>query len=69
MTPGRRQWRCSGLFIVNFENIPHIFSLFPFLNLNGNLFAWNLMFSFDSNLMPSFDLRITKKLYRLYHFE
>ena len=24
-TPDRRQWRCSGVFIVNFQHILHLF--------------------------------------------
>ena len=34
-TPGRRHWRCSGVFIVNFEHISHIFPVFLFLTLNN----------------------------------
>ena len=30
-TPKRRQWRCSGVFIVNFEHISHFFLLFLFI--------------------------------------
>ena len=33
-TPERCQWRRSGLFIVNFEQISHLFLLFPLLTLN-----------------------------------
>ena len=32
--PGRRQWRRSGVFIVNFEQILHIIQVFPLLTLN-----------------------------------
>ena len=37
-TPERRQWRPSGVLIVNFEQILH-FLLFLFLNLNRQIFA------------------------------
>ena len=30
----RRQWRRSGIFIVNFENISHLVPLFLLLTLN-----------------------------------
>ena len=33
-TPEQRYWRCSGVFIVNFEQISHIVLLFPSLALN-----------------------------------
>ena len=33
-TPKRHQWRLSGVFIVNFEQILHIVLLFHFLTLN-----------------------------------
>ena len=33
-TPERRQWRCSGVFIVNFENISYFVLLFLLLTLN-----------------------------------
>ena len=33
-TPERRQWRRSGVFIVNFEHISHLFLVFLFLTLN-----------------------------------
>ena len=33
-TPKRRQWRRSGLFIVNYEQNSHIFLVFPLLILN-----------------------------------
>ena len=35
-TPGRRHWRCSCVFIVNFEHISHIFpvSIFNFEQVN-----------------------------------
>ena len=32
--PEQRQWRPSGVFIVNFEHISHIVLVFPFLTLN-----------------------------------
>ena len=33
-TPERCQWRRSGIFIVNFEHISHIFLVFLLLALN-----------------------------------
>ena len=33
-TPERRQWRRSGIFIVNFEHILHYFLVFLLLTLN-----------------------------------
>ena len=30
-TPERRQWRCSGVFIVNFEHISHLVLVFQLL--------------------------------------
>ena len=33
-TPHRRQWRRSGVFIVNFEHISHLVLVFLLLTLN-----------------------------------
>ena len=33
-TPERRQWRRSGVFIVNFERISHLFLVFLLLTLS-----------------------------------
>ena len=33
-TPERRHWRCSGVFIVNFEHISHLALVFLLLTLN-----------------------------------
>ena len=33
-TPERRQWRCSGVFIINFEHISHLVLVFLLLTLN-----------------------------------
>ena len=33
-TPGRRHWRRSGVFIVNFERISHLVLVFLLLTLN-----------------------------------
>ena len=30
----RRHWRCSGVFVVNFEHISYIVSIFPLLTLS-----------------------------------
>ena len=32
--PERRQWRDSGVFIVNFEYVPHLVLAFLLLTLN-----------------------------------
>ena len=33
-TPEQRQLRCSGVFVVNFEEISHIVLVFPWLTLS-----------------------------------
>ena len=33
-TPERRQWRRSGVFIINFVHISHLVLVFPLLTLN-----------------------------------
>ena len=38
-TPEWRYWRCFGVFIFNFELIPHLFLLFLLLDLIMHLFA------------------------------
>ena len=38
-TPERCQWRRSGVLIVNFENISHLFLVFLLLNLNKKMLA------------------------------
>ena len=37
--PERRQWRCSGVFIVNFRHISYLSLVFQLLNLNRRLFS------------------------------
>ena len=37
--PERRHWRCSGIFIVSFEYISHLFLVFLLLTLNMKLLA------------------------------
>ena len=34
-TPERRQWRCAGVFIVNFEHISHLVVVFLLLTLSS----------------------------------
>ena len=49
-TPERRQWRCSGVFICNFEHISHTFSAvfisdFEQVNVGGETgceYAWKI---------------------------
>ena len=38
-TPERRQWRRSGVFMVNFEFIVHLFLVFLLLTLNKEMLA------------------------------
>ena len=38
-TPERRHLRSSGVFIVNFDNISHIFLVFLWLTLNMYMFV------------------------------
>ena len=35
--PDRRQWRCSGIFIVNFEHISHLVIVFLLLTLSKKM--------------------------------
>ena len=37
--PERRHWRRSGVFILNFEHISHLFLVFPLLTLNMKILA------------------------------
>ena len=38
-TPGRRHWRFSSVFIVNFEHILHLFLVFLLLTLTKKMFS------------------------------
>ena len=38
-TPERRYWRRSGVIIVNFEHISHLFLVFLLLTLNKQMLA------------------------------
>ena len=60
-TPKRRQWRCSGVSIVNFEHISHLVLVFLLLALNmwlsvGKWEAWNIFLFVGSavryNIIP-----------------
>ena len=44
-TRERGLWRRSGVFIVNFEHISHLFLVFPFLTLNKSMLAGLLPFT------------------------
>ena len=44
-TPERRQWRGSGIFIVNFEHISHLFLEFLLLTLNKQMLGGYFFFS------------------------
>ena len=37
----RRNWSCSGAFIVNFEHILHIVLVFPLLTLKNQSWIWS----------------------------
>ena len=39
-TPERRQWRRSGVFIVNFEHISHLFSSVSIVNFQHVNAGW-----------------------------
>ena len=45
-TPERRHCRRSGVFIVKFENISHIFLVFLLLNLNKQMLAGTYAITF-----------------------
>ena len=40
-TPERRQWHRSGVFVANFEHIPHIVLVFLLFTLTREIPAWN----------------------------
>ena len=42
-TPEWRHWRRSGVFVVNFEHISHLFLVFLLLTLKKWMLAWNLV--------------------------
>ena len=42
-TPERRQWRHSGIFIVNFEHISHFVLVIPLLTLNTLHMRWCIL--------------------------
>ena len=56
-TPERRQWRRSGVFIVNFEHVSHLFYVFLMLNLNKYV-SWVVLhaISHDLESYPAFNL-------------
>ena len=39
-TPERRQWRCSGVFIVNFEHISHLVLVVSIVNFEHVIAGW-----------------------------
>ena len=41
-TPERRYWRCSGVFIVNFEHISHLVLVFLLFNFEQVNAYWGL---------------------------
>ena len=43
-TPGRRHWRHSGIFIVNFEQFSDVVQMFPLLSLSRWIPAENSLF-------------------------
>ena len=38
----RRRWRCSGVFIVNFERISHLVLVFPLVNFEPVIAGWGV---------------------------
>ena len=55
-TRERRQWRCSGVFILNFDQISRIVPVFPLLTSNKQMSSGiphNFYRSVDSLLWPS----------------
>ena len=47
-TPERREWRCLGVFIVNFEHISHLVLVFLLLTLNMWMSAGKRILYFSS---------------------
>ena len=56
-TPERRHWRRSGVFIVNFEYILHLFLVLQLLTLNKLMLAWFFCCSWRC-LISELDLRL-----------
>ena len=49
-TPEQRQWRPSGVFIANFEQIPHLFlsaSLSDYFQIFNDVKEWLAKYNFD----------------------
>ena len=65
-TPERRHWRRSGVFIVNFEHISHLFLLFLLLTLNKSMLAGiklhqPVMITFED--LKTFDFKLHVSLF------
>ena len=45
----RRQWRRSGVFIINFEHISHLFLVFLFFDFEQVTVRWILLFVYYKN--------------------
>ena len=52
-TPGRRQWRRSGVLIVNFEHISNILLLFLLLTLNSKCLLGKHLINVPMNLFEA----------------
>ena len=42
------QWRCFGIFIINFEHISHLFAVFLLLTVNMYIFSGIIFTSYQS---------------------
>ena len=49
-TKAKPHWRCSGVFIVNFEHISHLFLMFLLFTKNKKMLTVNNIFFFFDNL-------------------
>ena len=56
-SPERHQWRLSGVIVVNFEHILHLFLVFLLLTLNKSMLAG--MFRVNIRLKPATLLKLT----------
>ena len=44
--PERHQWRCSSVFIVNFEHTSHLVLVLLLLTLSMQMPAWTFFFTY-----------------------
>ena len=62
-TPEQRNWRCSGVFIVKFEQTSHIVLVFPFLTSNKWMPAGLLVSIWYIGLKWSY----VRNVFKVYH--